>query len=96
MFATLANYCRPPSLPPPAFPNVFYLDGPDGGSTAALRGAGFESHNLFVANLFPETCATLATPPHNLLETNVFCGRAEVALAETFQSIPFAALYLDG
>ena len=38
---------------------VFYLEGSDGGSTQALYAAGFKAHQLFVANLFPATCAVL-------------------------------------
>ena len=38
---------------------VFYLEGPDGGSTRALRAAGVATDRLHVANPHASTCAAL-------------------------------------
>jgi hypothetical protein len=76
-------------------PSVFYLEGRDGGTTTALRAAGFGTEQLFVANLHVETCAALRAAPHNL--THVTLGRAEEVLLEPpLVLTPFAAAYFDG
>lgn len=72
----------------------FYLDGPQGGTTAALLGAGFERRKLFTANWHPETAVALR---EHLPAENVAAGRAEHALrAGLFATQPFAGLYIDG
>lgn len=75
----------------------FYLDGADGGTTAALRAAGFGTAQLLVANPYAETCDALEAPPHAL--AHVSRARAEDALREpplagALGSI--AAFYFDG
>jgi len=73
---------------------VFYLEGPDGGTTAALRAAGLGSAQLFTVNHFAETCAALRRPPHALLHATV--GAAETALSRPpLAAVPFASFYLD-
>lgn len=83
--------------------SVFYLDGADGASTAALRQAGLSHEDLYVANVFADTCVALRDPPHGL--SHVAHMRAEHALhhaadAHTqvgcFGRVPFCAVYLDG
>lgn len=90
MFVTLASLCGGSGSA------VFYLDGSDGASTTSLQEAGFDVSQLFVANMFSDTCDRLREPPLSL--TNVEHSRAEVALAPggAFAGQPFAALYLDG
>jgi hypothetical protein len=74
---------------------VFYLDGPDGGSTVALRARGFTTDQLHVANPHAETCAALSAPPASLVHLTQ--SRAELALAEPrTAATPFCAAYFDG
>ena len=77
-------------------PNVFYLDGSDGGTTRALRASGFATSQLHVANLFHDTVEALVNPPLDLDPSRVVLGRAEDALRDDLADIPFAAVYLDG
>lgn len=73
---------------------VFYLDGPDGASTAALRHSGFGTEQLFTSSLFESTRDALAAPPHALRHATL--GRAEEELSRPhLSSTPFAAYYLD-
>jgi len=89
VFASLAS-----SLGGAASP-VVYLDGPDGGSTSALRAAGFATDQLHVANPHASTCAALSAPPHSL--EHVAHASAEEALAsEQWRSRAFCAAYFDG
>ena len=87
VFAALARRLNGP---------VFYLDGPDGGSTAALRAAGVATDRLHVANPHASTCAALRAPPHAL--ARVVHARAEDALATdaALRTAPLCAAYLDG
>jgi hypothetical protein len=86
-FVTLARLANPEAP-------VFYLDGPDGASTAALRRSGFGTEQLFTASLFESTRDALAAPPHALRHATL--GRAEEELARPhLSSTPFAAYYLD-
>jgi len=74
---------------------VFYLEGPDGGSTAALRAGGFTSDQLYVANPHAESCRILTEPPASLI--HLTRARAETALAAPDTAdVPFCAAYLDG
>lgn len=77
-------------------PNVFYLEGSDGGTTAALRAAGFQTSQLHVANVFEHTVAALLRSPHNLHREKLVHGRAEDALSWDLATTDFAAVYLDG
>jgi hypothetical protein len=77
-------------------PNVFYLDGSDGGTTRALLASGFATSQLHVANMFQNTVAALVSPPLSLDASRVVLGRAEDALSEELADTPFAAIYLDG
>ena len=77
--------------------NVFYFDGPGGGTTTALRNAGVDRSRLYTANWHDTTCDRLRAPPHNLLDEHVVAARAEAALSSPqLQRVPFSALYLDG
>ena len=77
-------------------PNVFYLDGSDGGTTRALLASGFATSQLHVANIFENTVAALVFPPLSLDASRVVLGRAEDALSHELADTPFAAIYLDG
>ena len=107
VFATLARLCAPnapqaaaangaSSSASTSVANVFFLEGSDGGSSAALRAAGFASSQLYIANPFTHTCAALRAPPHALV--HVATGRAEDVLRDDtlFSTTPFCAYYLDG
>ena len=76
--------------------NVFYLDGNDGGTTAALRSAGFDTMQLHVANMFEETVEALLLPPHSLDRDRIVHGRAEDALSGHFSTTGMGVYYLDG
>jgi len=87
VFALLAQRLGGPEA------RVFFLDGPDGGSTAALRARGFTTDQLYVANPHADTCAALTA----LGLTHVTQARAELALiSPATASVPFCAAYLDG
>jgi hypothetical protein len=60
--------------------NVFYLDGADGATTAALRAAGVRTGSLYVANPHAATRAALTSPPAALAPPRVAAARAEDAL----------------
>eukprot|EP00600_Ochromonadales_sp_CCMP1393_P004796 CAMPEP_0174964042 /NCGR_PEP_ID=MMETSP0004_2-20121128/5661_1 /TAXON_ID=420556 /ORGANISM="Ochromonas sp., Strain CCMP1393" /LENGTH=385 /DNA_ID=CAMNT_0016212725 /DNA_START=68 /DNA_END=1225 /DNA_ORIENTATION=- len=92
IFATLANYCHPDT----ERPNLFYLDGIDGGTTRFLRDHGMQTSQLFSANLYTATVEALRAAPSNL--ENIYHGKAQEALASggCFGDVQFAALYLDG
>lgn len=87
--------CVPEHRKLPA-PNVFYLDGSDGGTTRALLASGFATSQLHVANMFQNTVAALVSPPLSLDASRVVLGRAEDALSDELADTPFAAIYLDG
>ena len=75
--------------------DVFYLDGADGATTAALRRARVvNADRLYVANPHAATVSALRAPPAAL--EHVAEGRAEEALAACFAAVPFGAAYLDG
>ena len=97
VFAKLAQYAAGGGAQ--AAPNVFYLDGSDGGTTRALRERhGFEAEQLYSANLFRTTVQSLCAPPVGLAGSHVYEGRAEDALAPEgwFGGVPMSAFYFDG
>ena len=101
VFIALAEWahacdCVPVEHRPLPAPNVFYLDGSDGGTTRALLASGFATSQLHVANMFQNTVAALVSPPLSLDASRVVLGRAEDALSEELADTPFAAIYLDG
>ncbi|KAL1502943.1 hypothetical protein AB1Y20_011014 [Prymnesium parvum] len=89
LFATLAASCGGA---------VFYLDGPDGGTTASLLSSPspFARSRLYTANRHAATAAALRAAPHRLAAGHVAAAAAEEALAdERWRGVPFGALYLD-
>lgn len=77
--------------------NVFYLDGPDGGTTSHLLEAGFHLDNLYVANEWEESVLALQSEPFHLSAENCVLGRAQdVLLGDNWNEVEFAAYYLDG
>ena len=82
-------------------PNVFYLDGPDCGSTNILiDSAGFDPSQCYVANRHESTCEILQ---EILPNENVICSTASESLSpsnevdkSSFSDIDFAAYYFDG
>ena len=91
VFVQLALHCSAADETPAG--NVFYLEGSDGGSTSALVAADFDVDQLFVANMFHETCEQLRTA---WKLQHVEEGRAEEVLRGPFRAQPFVAIYLDG
>ena len=75
--------------------NVFYLDGPDCGSTNSLIDSGFDPSQCYVANRHESTCKILQEV---LPEENVVCATASEALSppSDFSCIDFSAYYFDG
>jgi len=76
--------------------NLFYLDGPNGRTTQSLLAVGMERSQLYTANWYPTTCASLMAPPHSLPECNVAASRAGKALSDDFRRTSFKAVFLDG
>eukprot|EP00457_Paulinella_chromatophora_P006664 gb/GEZN01006683.1/.p1 GENE.gb/GEZN01006683.1/~~gb/GEZN01006683.1/.p1 ORF type:complete len:404 (+),score=44.13 gb/GEZN01006683.1/:311-1522(+) len=91
----LAKYCQSVSSAPI---NIFYLDGPDGGTTSALIKAGFAPAQCFTANRHDTTTRKLLLT--GLPKENVVHATATEALSAmprgAFGNISFSALYLDG
>jgi len=81
-----------------AAPAVFYLDGPDGGTTShLLHHSDFAPAQLHVANEWADTVAALRSDPHRLPPANCVLGRAQDVLVQDFADVDyFAAYYLDG
>lgn len=87
--------------------NLFYLDGPDAGTTSALTQAGVDAGRCYVANRHSNTCERLRgyLPPQSVVHAS-----AEDALAArgdgdesdlplgsgAFATVPFRAYYFDG
>eukprot|EP00966_Prymnesium_polylepis_P322556 7378809-Prymnesium_polylepis.1 len=92
IFASLAAFAAAASTDDAS---CFFLDGPDGATTAALRKAGFGTDQLHTVNLFESTCAALRRPPHALVHVHPGCAELELA-RPPLSSTPFAAFYLDG
>ena len=76
--------------------NVFYLDGPDGGTTSHLLENGFARDNLHVANEWEESVLALQSEPFHMSAENCVLGRAQDVLRNNFDEVKFAAYYLDG
>ena len=76
--------------------NVFYLDGPDGGTTSHLLDAGFTHASLYVANEWEESVSVLQTDPFHLSTQNCILGAAQDVLRNNFDDVEFTAYYLDG
>ena len=76
--------------------NVFYLDGPDGGTTSHLLGAGFNCNTLYVANEWKDSVSALQSEPFNLSTHNCILGTAQDVLRNDFDDVEFTAYYLDG
>jgi len=81
-------------------PNVFYLDGPDCGSTNILiDSAGFDPSQCYVANRHESTCKILQ---EILPQENVICATASESLSpsqdnyRSFSDTDFCAYYFDG
>jgi hypothetical protein len=78
--------------------NVFSLDGPDAGTTSALRTmAGLAPEQCYVANRHVSTCDSLVSSGL-LPEENVAHASASEALGKEgqFANVVFSAYYLDG
>ena len=75
---------------------VFYLDGPDGGTTSHLLAAGFNSDQLYVANEWEKSVSVLRSNPYDLIAENCQLGRAQDALRVHWDDVEFVAYYLEG
>lgn len=101
-FASLARNLRPDdvdedgSASASSSCNVFYLDGPDGGTTSHLLDAGFHRENLYVANEWEDSASALRSDPFHLSARNCVLGRAQDVLRYNWDGVEFAAYYLDG
>jgi len=64
--------------------NVFFLDGPDGGTASALiENGNFDPHQCFVANRHQSTCDSLRRSGGGLIpDENVVCATAAEALTD--------------
>mmetsp|Transcript_22027 Transcript_22027/g.63157 ORF Transcript_22027/g.63157 Transcript_22027/m.63157 type:complete len:298 (-) Transcript_22027:1630-2523(-) len=75
---------------------VFYLDGPDGGTTSYLLAAGFDCTDLYMANEWKESVSTLRSDPFHMPAEHCLLGRAQDVLRDDFVDVEFVAYYLDG
>ena len=90
-FASLArNLCADSAC------NVFYLDGPDGGTTSHLLDTGFAHTDLYVANEWEDSVSALQSEPFHLSAENCILGAAKDVLRNNFDDVEFTAYYLDG
>eukprot|EP00588_Corethron_pennatum_P000381 CAMPEP_0194284444 /NCGR_PEP_ID=MMETSP0169-20130528/27648_1 /TAXON_ID=218684 /ORGANISM="Corethron pennatum, Strain L29A3" /LENGTH=310 /DNA_ID=CAMNT_0039030263 /DNA_START=281 /DNA_END=1213 /DNA_ORIENTATION=- len=74
----------------PPLSGVFYLDGPDAGTTSALLSAGFRPEECFVANRHASTCEALRKilPAENVVHAcavDALAGTGSVATFEATQ-----------
>ena len=96
-FGSLAWYCCAGVNPKNSNPKVFFLEGPDGATTASLLEAGIRVQDCYVANRHSSTCETLASTYPNL---NVLHTSAASAFDDTrkisFAEVDFCAYYFDG
>ena len=99
VFARLISYCQ--SKHADRTINVFYLDGPCGGTTESLLESSsfapsaansqlLEAHQCYTANRHASTCRTLQ---HRFPTVHVQHASAEHALLQA--NVPFHAYYLD-
>ena len=86
------NLCDEPKGDSP----VFYLDGPDGGTTSHLLAAGFDCDQLYVANEWKGSISALRSSPFDLSAENCLLGRAQDFLRDNWDDVEFVAYYLDG
>lgn len=104
-FVALARYCHK-DRGDDGEPNVFYLDGPDMGTTICLEENRFDLSTCYVANRHLSTCKILR---QRLADENVICCTAAEALtphdimtdddkdrSHNFYNVDFAAYYFDG
>jgi hypothetical protein len=76
VFVSLARYCQDDSTSATPI-NVFYLEGPDAGTTLALNNGGFDAAQCYVANRHASTCEKLRS---HLPRANIAHADASEAL----------------
>ena len=105
-FVALARYCQK-NRGDGGEPNVFYLDGPDMGTTICFEKNRFDLSTCYVANRHLSTCKILR---EKLADKNVICCTAAEALTphhdimadddkdgcHNFSNVDFTAYYFDG
>ena len=112
VFIALSQYCRQKRKNRETGSNLFFLDGPDGGTASALIDKGnFLPSQCFVANRHESTCNSLRISGGGYLPDNnvIFSSAAEAfmtidpkieaplgAEGGAFADIDFAAYYFDG
>lgn len=101
VFARLVRWCE--SHEDRMQTNVFFLDGPDGGTASSLIHQGkFDPSQCFVANRHESTCVALRESGGGLLpDGNVVHATSSEALTKgntkgTFAEIDFMGFYFDG
>ena len=103
VFAQLVRWCETNQTKDAEPPNVFFLDGPDGGTASSLIERGkFAPSQCYVANRHESTCVALRESGGGLLpEENVVhatCSEALTKGAEkgAFGDVDFSGFYFDG
>ena len=96
-FGSLARYCCDVTNPMNSSPKVFFLDGPDGATTASLLELGIQVEDCYVANRHSSTCKTLESNYPNLNVLHTSAAKAfDDSMKESFSRVDFSAYYFDG
>lgn len=103
VFAQLVRWCETKQTQDAEPPNVFFLDGPDGGTASSLIERGkFAPSQCYVANRHESTCVALRESGGGLLpEENVVHATCSEALTKgnkkgAFGDVDFSGFYFDG
>lgn len=97
IFLKLSLYCS--SFHSDKKINVFFLDGPDGGTAKTLiqKSNIFDPNQLFVANRHESSCNSLRISGGGMLpDKNVICANAADVFRMDFRNIEFSCYYFDG
>jgi len=95
-FGSLARYCCD-GMTPMNSPKVFFLDGPDGATTASLLESGIRVEDCYVANRHSSTCKTLESNYPNLNVLHTSAAKAfDDSTKNSFARVDFSAYYFDG
>ena len=101
VFCNLVRWCEQSPASSHSDTNVFFLDGPDGGTASHLIQKGdFDARQCYVANRHESTCKALVDSSGGLLPNeNVVHATCSEALSKgggAFSEIDFTGYYFDG
>ncbi len=101
VFCNLVRWCEQSSVHPHSDTKIFFLDGPDGGTTSHLIQKGnFHAHQCYVANRHESTCTALVDSSGGLLPienvVHATCTEALTKGGGSFSELDFTGYYFDG